>query len=128
MAKSAPTPLKIAVYAICLNEERFVDRFMAAGSVSGRQRLAGERPSAILAAGQAGRGRSSEVERQLPKLNVAGSIPAARSNIFNMLCISTFRWRPLGSRWGPARTWFALHSSLLYGVLPPREQTWNKWR
>jgi hypothetical protein len=25
------------------------------------------------------RGRSSEVERQLPKLNVAGSIPAGRS-------------------------------------------------
>ena len=27
------------------------------------------------------RGRSSEVERQLPKLNVVGSIPIARSNL-----------------------------------------------
>jgi hypothetical protein len=28
------------------------------------------------------RGRSSVVERQLPKLNVVGSIPIARSNLF----------------------------------------------
>jgi len=28
------------------------------------------------------RGRSSEVERQLPKLNVGGSIPPARSRFF----------------------------------------------
>ena len=34
---------------------------------------------------EAERGRSSEVERQLPKLNVAGSIPAGRSKIFNVL-------------------------------------------
>jgi hypothetical protein len=32
MAKFAPKPLKIAVYAICLNEERFVDRFMDAAA------------------------------------------------------------------------------------------------
>ena len=31
------------------------------------------------------RGRSSEVERQLPKLNVGGSIPPGRSNKFNGL-------------------------------------------
>ena len=31
------------------------------------------------------RGRSSVVERQLPKLNVVGSIPIARSNRFNDL-------------------------------------------
>ena len=31
------------------------------------------------------RGRSSEVERQLPKLNVVGSIPIARSKLFNSL-------------------------------------------
>jgi hypothetical protein len=31
------------------------------------------------------RGRSSEVERQLPKLNVGGSIPPGRSNHFNEL-------------------------------------------
>jgi hypothetical protein len=30
----------------------------------------------------AARGRSSEAERQLPKLNVGGSIPPARSSIF----------------------------------------------
>ncbi len=30
---------------------------------------------------QEGRGRSSGVERQLPKLNVVGSIPIARSNL-----------------------------------------------
>ena len=36
---------------------------------------------AALVRAQHGRGRSSEVERQLPKLNVAGSIPAARSSV-----------------------------------------------
>ncbi len=30
MSKAPPKPLKIAVYAICLNEEKFVDRFMDA--------------------------------------------------------------------------------------------------
>ena len=34
-------------------------------------------------------GRSSEVERQLPKLNVVGSIPIARSSIFNGLVTLT---------------------------------------
>ena len=33
------------------------------------------------------RGCSSEVERQLPKLNVVGSIPIARSNNFNDVVI-----------------------------------------
>ena len=31
------------------------------------------------------RGRSSVAEHQLPKLSVVGSIPIARSNVFNML-------------------------------------------
>ena len=44
-----------------------------------------------------GCGRSSEVERQLPKLNVVGSFPIARS-IFELLSRSFF------SSWGPTRT------------------------
>ncbi len=38
-----------------------------------------------------GRGRSSVVERKLPKLDVVGSIPIARSNRFRqMACIREF--------------------------------------
>ena len=44
------------------------------------------------------RGRSSEVERQLPKLNVVGSIPIARS-------------RPLICRSGERMTWRAAMTS-----------------
>ena len=37
------------------------------------------RPNWRKGLGKSDRGRSSEVERQLPKLNVVGSIPIARS-------------------------------------------------
>lgn len=40
-----------------------------------------------------GCGCSSVVERQLPKLNVVGSIPIARSNIFNGLEKFSVIWR-----------------------------------
>jgi hypothetical protein len=42
-------------------------------------------PQCAYAKQEAPCGRSSAVERQLPKLDVVGSIPIARSNLFNDL-------------------------------------------
>lgn len=64
--------------------------------------------------GKAVRGRSSVVERQLPKLNVVGSIPIARSNFPLKLSLS---WLPAARLAFPAPVQSSLLASQCYSRL-----------
>lgn len=70
-------PALCAVYQLATRDRRAVGRDCGVGSIiTCRRRL---RPGCpVVLSGRSG-GRSSGVERQLPKLNVVGSNPIARS-------------------------------------------------